>query len=510
MFYQSGRRWLAGLGVAGALVAAAPPSAHASASVDIYASDVLVAPGRTTYHTIEVGGPREEDPLKTTLDIDFSQVDAIASIKFAASDWKCVPVGKGLHCEHMFDGQNVPDLSLDYRLTAKANVKPGTKATLTLRASNGSRTGSADVTVTVAKGVDLRSEPKVELDIVPGATAGLPADVVRNAGDNTAHGAVLRLQTDHLSPDVGSFSNCDYLANRITICTFDTDLEPGRSYRLSTKLPIKLDESARSGSRIESYVDWWTRDDWAIVTDDPRSPLPPGKPGTGEELKLVEVRTARQASVPQTDVDQQNNSTVVSLIIGGDNTADVTADGATVTAKVGDKVEVWVGWTNLGPATVDVSWLPEPFLRVEIPKGTKAVKVSEGCAPYDKGDEDSWNPWENGGKPGAARYGCIAAGNPEAGVSHSYPFTLRIDKLNGQTSGKVVTDMEGDSNAANNQAKLVVKARAAGPGGSGGGDGGSLPITGQSVTLIAGVGGLLVAAGFAGFVVARRRTRFTA
>ncbi|MFJ6196780.1 LPXTG cell wall anchor domain-containing protein [Micromonospora sp. NPDC092111] len=509
MFHHSTRRWLAGFGVAGALVAVAPAPAQASIPLEIFTWDVLVAPDHAVYNSIIVNGPGEDDPPKTTLDIDFSQVDAIAYVEFAPSDWACVPVGKGLHCEYTADEYGVP--SLDYQLTGKPDAKPGTKAKLAVKATNGGRTASADVTVTMAEGVDLRSEPEAELDILPGATAGLPADVVRNAGDNTAHGAVLRLQADYLSPDVGNFSNCEYLDGVATICTFDTDLEPGRSYRLSTRIPVTLDKRARSGSKIENYVDWWTRDDWALVTDNPTFPLPSGKPGTGGKLELVEVRAARQGSVPQTDVDQWNNFTIVNLTVGGDNTADVTADGASVTGKVGDKVEVRVGWTNLGPATVEVWRLTGPFVTVEIPKGTEAVEVSEECAPYDKNDEDSWNPWENGGEPGADHYGCLAAGDPEAGVSGSYPFTLRIDKLDGETSGKVVTDLDGDPNTANDQAALVVKPGAAGSGGGGGGDDGTLPITGQSVALIAGVGGLLVAAGVAGFVVTRRRrTRFTA
>ncbi|WP_168222358.1 LPXTG cell wall anchor domain-containing protein [Micromonospora sp. HM134] len=244
---------------------------------------------------------------------------------------------------------------------------------------------------------------------------------------------------------------------------------------------MTLDRQARSGSRIDSYVDWWTRDDWKLIIDNPAYPLPPGRPGTGGKLELVEVRTARQASVPQTDVDRWNSFTVVGLNVGGDNPADVAANGASASGKVGDRVEVRVGWTNLGPATVQTWRLSGPFVTVEIPKGTEAVEVSGECAPYDRNDEKSWNPWEHGGEPGADLYGCLAAGDP----------------------------------AANDRATLVVKSGVAGPGGVGGGDGeddgGTLPITGQSVTLVAGAGALLVAAGVAGFVVTRRRrTRFTA
>ena len=71
-----------------------------------------------------------------------------------------------------------------------------------------------------------------------------------------------------------------------------------------------------------------------------------------------------------------------------------------------------------------------------------------------------------------------------------------------------------DLKPANDTAKVVVNAAPGGDGGQGGGgqgDGGTLPITGSSTALIAGVGALLLAAGAAGYVVSRRRrTRFVA
>ncbi|WP_435870990.1 LPXTG cell wall anchor domain-containing protein [Micromonospora musae] len=64
-----------------------------------------------------------------------------------------------------------------------------------------------------------------------------------------------------------------------------------------------------------------------------------------------------------------------------------------------------------------------------------------------------------------------------------------------------------DLKPANDTAKILLNAT----GGQGGGDGGSLPITGESTALIGGIGALLLAAGVGGYVVARRRkTRFVA
>ncbi|MEU5939122.1 LPXTG cell wall anchor domain-containing protein [Micromonospora sp. NPDC047548] len=512
MLTHSTRRWLAGLGVAGAFVAASATPAHADDPLEIAAWDILVAPGHTTYNFIATYIAGENELKSATLDLDLSAVNDVATFELASSAWKCVPSGETLHCEAAAEEWGVP--SLDYYLTGKADAKPGQKAKLGIKATGGGKTASSSVTVTIAEGVDLQSDPEASLDADPGATVGLPADVVRNSGDNTAHGAVLRLQSDYRSPYAGNFSNCEYLDGLATICTFDTDLKPGKSYRLSEKLPVTLDKGARTGSQLENYVDWWTKDDWAMVIDDPGFPLPPGTPGTGGKLSLVEEPAARHAAVPQTDVDQWNNFTLVDINVGGDNPADLAAVGSTATGKVGDKVTVTAGWTNLGPATVDAWRLTEPIVTVEIPPGTEAVEVSEECAPYDKDSEEPWNPWDHAGEPGADLYGCIAAGDPEPGVGGKYPFTLRIDKLTGPTSGKVTTHLDGDPKADNNEAAVVVKPGSGNPGsgdgGHGGGDG-SLPITGENTALIAGIGGLLLAAGVGGYVVARRRrTRFVA
>lgn len=509
MLTHSTRRWLAGLGVAGAFVAASATPAHAADPLEIAAWDVLVAPEHTTYNFIATYIAGEEQPKSATLDLDLSEVNDVATIELATSDWECVPSGETLHCETEAGEWGVP--TLEYYLTAKANAKPGQKAELGIKATGGGQAASRSITVTIAEGVDLQAEPEATVDGDPGATVGLPGDVVRNSGDNTAHGAVLLLQSDYRSRYVGDFSNCEEVERRAIICTFDSDLEPGKSYRLSEKLPVKLDEGARTGSELENYVGWLTKDDWAqIIDDEPGSPLPPSTPG--DELRLVELPAARQAAVPQTDVDQSNNFTIVDIKVGGNNPADLAAVGGTATGKVGDKVTVTAGFTNLGPATVDAWRLTEPIVTVEIPQGTEAIKVSEECAPYEKNSEEPWYPWDHAGEPGADLYGCISAGDPEPGVGGKYPFTLRIDKLTGPTSGKVTTHLDGDPKADNNEAAIVIKPGNGNPGsGNGGNGGGSLPITGENTGLIAGIGGLLLAAGAGGYVVARRRrTRFVA
>ncbi|XTZ13578.1 LPXTG cell wall anchor domain-containing protein [Micromonospora echinospora] len=68
-----------------------------------------------------------------------------------------------------------------------------------------------------------------------------------------------------------------------------------------------------------------------------------------------------------------------------------------------------------------------------------------------------------------------------------------------------------DLKPANDVAALLVNATTAGGGAGGGEDDGSLPITGARTGLVLAAGGLLLAAGVVGLVLARRRrTRFVA
>ncbi|MGC4764861.1 LPXTG cell wall anchor domain-containing protein [Micromonospora sp. DT46] len=164
--------------------------------------------------------------------------------------------------------------------------------------------------------------------------------------------------------------------------------------------------------------------------------------------------------------------------------------------------------TNLGPALLEHQ--NGPVFRVTIPEGTTAVEASGECQPYTSDDE--WDPWSgNWGEPGAKQYGCQVTESPK-GMENGYEFSLRIDKVVPNASGAVSVHLAGDSNTKNDSAKIVINPVNTGGGeGGGDGDGGTLPITGESTGLIAGIGGLLLVAGVGGYVVTKRRkTRFVA
>ncbi|MEU4714597.1 LPXTG cell wall anchor domain-containing protein [Micromonospora purpureochromogenes] len=515
MLTHSTRRWLAGLAVAGAFVAAsATPAVADGDPFEVIGQDMLVAPGHTGFAYVYAVPTSSEQPHQfghTTLDIDFSGISDFAVLEQPGEGWgwACETSAQAVHCETEFAEDDGPWLGI--QVTGKDNATPGQKGQLEYAITSGGRTIKATSTVTVAEGVDLQTDPEASVSGAPGSRVGTPA-IVRNGGDTTTHGAVLLVHGDYLYRYAGNFSNCRPTDFMGALCTFDEDLEPGKTYRLSEETPFQLHEDARTGASLLATNVWWTKDDWELVSRDwPQE----AEPGSGAKLRLVE-QTGAKSLTPQTDTDSMNNWTEISVNVTGDNPADLSATGATASGKKGEVVQVRPGFTNLGPALLE--YQDKPVFRVTVPEGTTAVEVSGECQPYTSDSE--WDPW-NGkwGEPGAREYACWVSETPK-GVDYSYEFGLRIDKVTPDASGAVSLKLAGDPNGKNDSAKIIINPTNAGggdggngdgDGGNGGGDGGTLPITGENTALVAGIGGLLLAAGVGGYVVARRRrTRFVA
>ncbi|WP_319461117.1 LPXTG cell wall anchor domain-containing protein [Micromonospora sp. RTP1Z1] len=525
MLTNSTRRWLAGLGVAAAFIAAsANPAAAADAPFEIVTHDLLVAPGHVNYGWFFAHATDTESEPKfgpTTVDVDLSKVADFATVE-PAWDWTCDVSPTKLHCEtDLADGQ---EPWFDYMVTGKDDAKPGQQGDLTISITSGGKTATATAGITIAEGVDLVSDETVEVSGAPGTRVGVPG-VVRNVSETTVDGTVLVVQADWLAAYAGNFSNCNSDEEGMyAFCTFDTKIEPGKSYQLSEDLPVKLRPETRTGAKFPTYLDWWTTDDWNQAFKDwPQNDF---KPGDGGELRLVEQQPrAAAARVPQTDLDQMNNFTIATVKVTGNNPADLAAKGATTKGKKGDVVPVRPSFTNLGPAVLEYQGQGTPGIgiedlpvRISIPEGTTVIEAPFDCVPYVPGKE--WDPWNAGwGEPGAKEYACQVTETPK-GMNNPYEFGLRIDKVVPNATGSIATKLAGDPKAENNTAQIIVNPTGNGnghggdgdgDGGQGGGNGGSLPITGSSTGLIAGLGALLLAAGMGGYVMARRRkTRFVA
>ncbi|MEV4654710.1 LPXTG cell wall anchor domain-containing protein [Micromonospora sp. NPDC049301] len=518
MLKHSTRRWLAGLGVAGAFVAAsASPAVAAEDPFEVVAQDILVAPDHSGFAYVYAEPTNWEQPHQfghTTFDLDFSGISDFAVLEQPGEGWgwACETSGQVVHCETDFAEDDGPWLGI--YVSGKHEAKPGQKGQLKFAMTSGGKTVTTTSTVTVAEAVDLQTVPEASVSGAPGSKVAMPA-TVRNGSETTSQGAVLLMNGDYLVEYAGNYSNCRPSEYAGVLCTFDEDLEAGKSYRLSADLPFQLNKDVRTGADLLATSVWWTKDDWELTSVDwPQD----GKPGTGEKLRLVE-QPAAQSLTRQTDPDMMNNYTDISVKVTGDNPADLSVKGATASGKKGDVVQVRPSVTNLGPALLE--YQDRPVFRVTVPEGTTAVEVSGECQPYTTDDE--WDQWNgNWGEPGAKEYGCQITETPKD-FENPYEFGLRIDTVVPDASGAVAARLAGDPNSKNDTAKIVINPTTVGgdnpgdgdgdngTGGQGGDDGGALPITGQSTGLIAGIGALLLAAGVGGYLVAkRRRTRFVA
>ncbi|WP_255509086.1 LPXTG cell wall anchor domain-containing protein [Micromonospora sp. A202] len=519
MLKHSTRRWLAGLGVAGALVAAsatpasAAPAAFAAPAenLDLYANNVIVAPGGTGKWVTLFSLTTERQPYDYTIKVDRSKIDDFASVE--SSGENCTESGAILTCkveDQDDDGSYLNLVSLV--VGAKAGAKPDQKGELSFTVTPDGKSGSVSYnsTVEIGEGVDLTTNESLELKGAPGATLMAPFQVT-NRGEVPAKDAVLYVVgADGFQPSK-RYENCEYtegpLHDFAFACRFDTTIGRNDSFRLDDSFGFTVPTDSWAPNTFGGFSIWFTPADWDEYRSEAELPAKIGPNGTEGELKLEPVMNLRSG---QTDVNPLDNSTWVDLQVTGNQRADVAARGAKVTGDVGATVALTVGYVNNGPAAVNTAGSESPWVgtTVTLPKGVTAVRAPEDC--FDAEDDG----WESG-KPGGRVYQCFVLGSIKKGEKVDYEFQLRIDQAGGQAgevklrTGHEETEIK-DLNPANDTAQILVNG--GGDGGQGGGDdGGSLPITGQSTGLIAGLGALLLAAGVGGYLVAkRRRTRFVA
>ncbi|MGB2572436.1 hypothetical protein ACPFP2_28940 [Micromonospora citrea] len=336
------RRWSAGIAVAGGFLTAGAVPAVAAGELRITSRDLVVAPGHDAAGEVRissVGRPRPED-VTVTVDIDLSGLDTVGALTPTGTGWVCLRDADLLRCAGGLDRRGAAP-ALRFRVAARADVALDTRATLTVRGTSAVGTVVGSTTVTVVEGVDLQTPPEAALTAGPGDPVALPG-TVRIGGPVPMRGAVLTLDVDRPLTYAGDHRNCRHREGGPLVCRFDTDLEPGVTYRLSTPLPLRLDERARDGVVLADRLQWWTTDDWARVERDLDGSVPPHPAGTGNPLRLVAQRTPTGA-----DAASWDNWTEVSLTVtagdgqprpgtgGGDALLPVTGPGTTLTVGVG-------------------------------------------------------------------------------------------------------------------------------------------------------------------------------
>ncbi|TNH30473.1 LPXTG cell wall anchor domain-containing protein [Micromonospora orduensis] len=517
MLTHSTRRWLAGLGVAGAFVAASasPALAAPAAEFDMYFEDVTVAadsPG-------VVRSPSLYSSESTVLNevsvrYDYGSLAGKIALAGERAD-ECAADGEGvLLCRESFP---IAVDELYGGFLGSVVIAPTDKAAngdtgalkISIKAANKQ---IADYTsrIRIGEGVDLAGGPDTTVTAAPGGKFQAPLTVL-NAGTTEVDGVVVMFDSDYGIRTKERFDNCLYVEDFLLACEFDEKIPAGQG--VTAALNYELATDTYAPGREYSNAWFMTPADFEdLLGVREEAGAEKARRGTGRTLSLEAVPSKQRRAV-QTDTDPNNNFSGLTVDVTGKNGADLEAIGATLTGKKGAVLTVPLGFRNNGPATLDHlrSGSDVTFVDVTVPKGTTAVEVPFECAPRTGNDAE----WDEAGTPGAAAYRCYPGPFAPAGEELTGEFTFRIDKVIANATGTVKVNVpcecEGgfyeDLKPANDTAKILVNAA----GGQGGGDGGALPITGQSTGLIAGIGALLLAAGVGGFLVAkRRRTRFVA
>ncbi|HEX8627850.1 MAG TPA: LPXTG cell wall anchor domain-containing protein [Catenuloplanes sp.] len=515
MRHHISRRVLAGFGAAvAALGFAAVPAAAAADKVrlGLFFPELTVAAdgppnaGAVFLHAdlpYVTETPTKLEHLRVTVDFSAAaELVTVSQLKDSPLDNEltCSTSGTVLTCtgddaEHLYRELELQPLSLQVK--AKAKAKAGEAAKLKITAQfDGVRPVSYESTVRIGEGVDLAAGETPRISTRIGERVDLRPEV-RNVGKLAATGAVLVLPGDAGLPLAKRFTNCTY--GDVVACTFPENLEPGKGYRISAPLTATVPRDMPAPSTVTLLGMWLTPDDWNLLRE--TLEISVGAPGAGSALALTPT-TTKAARVPQTDIDMLNNGLVYEIAVTGANPADVAAIGATVTGGRGATVPLTVGVRNNGPATINAT-MPRnfTFVGVTVPARTTVVKVDENCLPT----------WDKDEELGAPEYVCFPAERLAAGAATQFRFSLRLDAdITNGVGGVRVNDaelfyvVETDRNKGNDAAKIVVNPGA-------GGTGGGLPVTGATTGLLAGSGALLLLAGVAGFVLARRRRpRFTA
>ncbi|MFF5176892.1 LPXTG cell wall anchor domain-containing protein [Micromonospora sp. NPDC000316] len=531
MLTHSTRRWLAGLGVAGALVATSASPAVAAAEeapvkLGVYFSDTTVAaksPGKVDSPLLSAS--RSVVVQGLTVQYDFRDLDGILEVTPENPGFDCEPRQSGiLVCATPFE----TDLYewayggfFNVVLAPTAKAADGDAGDLKVTVSaKGIAPASHTAKVRIGEGVDLAApSEETTVSTAPGGRISAPL-TLRNAGNTDVKGAVAVFDLDYsIRPDK-QYSNCTYQDGRLRTCSFSATIAGEETW--SASLPYLLGKDTYAPGREYGYYNWMTVAEFEDYSAYLRARgVSAGQPGKGPVLTLSGPTNATARGF-QADTDPTNNGSGMTIQVNGKNGTDLVAVGGKLVGRAGDVVVATLGVRNDGPAALDFGRSGTPVTKVDVavPAGTTAVKVPDVCSPLNGDTQDR----ANAGKPGHKLYRCYPDIFIGVGEEQTVDISLRIDKVIENATGTVTINAKcecdgftEDLKPANDVAKILVNATEGGAngggngGGQGGDDGGALPITGQSTGLIAGLGALLLAAGLGGFLVAkRRRTRFVA
>ncbi|MFF3754920.1 hypothetical protein ACFYYH_31495 [Streptomyces sp. NPDC002018] len=400
-----------------------------------------------------------------TLTVDVTELAGLAEITWPAN---CTERVDGTGEDRSVTGDcSFPGLSANSSVhaaeigfTAKPGAVAGTVATIRSTAVAGDLTAyPAETTVTVADGPDLGLTQAPDRNgVKPGTGVVIPVTLA-NHGNRTADRTLLSLFASHGLDFVSRYGNCEYLdenaatspAGTWALCVLDEPVAPGRTF--------SLDAGALRTDRTVLY----DRFDYAVepYSDEALEQARAGRPfvrGSGAELDLRPAAAAPRAAAADSDVDTSDNYR--SVLVNATNTADLKLIGSEVRGAAGRTVTASVTVRNRGPAWVASLGAGAPVATVDItvPRGTTVTGTPEDCRALDAAGEGREE------RLGAPRYRCATPVFLHERASHTFSFSLRIDRVVPGARGKAVTlnDMpdlsigDFDPNLDNNRAAVVV------------------------------------------------------
>ena len=292
-----------------------------------------------------------------TVKVDRSKVAGFADVRNGNNSNACTESGAILTCKVVAEENDyytyITMVNLVVR--AKKSATPDQRGEITFTVTDrdgGSATHHSSVSI--GEGVDLAGiEQGLQLTGALGGTLDVPLTVA-NRGEKTVHDVVLYFEGGYGFGPSKRYKNCEYSPTdafrHAFACRFPNTIEPGGAARLDSSFgfTVPADDSAPNGHTGSAR--WHTPADWEEFQS--FNPARLGQQGTEGELRLEPL--GLQSRSRQTDINDQNGSTVMRLQVSGDQGAEVAALGtpATATGKVGATVPLKVGYVNNGPAAV--------------------------------------------------------------------------------------------------------------------------------------------------------------
>jgi hypothetical protein len=487
---------LATLAVVGSLSAAVPAFAadeQADLSVSVAASTVAVGAPKFMSVRIDNHGPATARGISVTIDVsglDTSKVGVQNFGVFLAGEvvgqsGTCDTNGTkatctldqlpdGAHEEAQFelDGLAAGDAgSFSASVSSSGTTDPDTtnntvKQSLTVR-------DVGDAVDMIAVAWDLYENSSERIPVMAGTTASLTFAMI-NGGTATASGVEVTITLPEHTAFAVVPSICDLnTARTVATCTDKEAVVPyGFGFVVDPDtFRVRVDDDAPAPAGLTG----------GVVKVEALGQAPAAASAPRPHLAGFSPDT--DTVIPPAEVDNGDNTDAYTVFTAKAQPIDMSAHTTPAEGTVGGTVEV------RGVVSNDSSlFAPNVLYTVVAPSGTQLTSRPVGCRTLVPGH----------------KYVCrVGELEPMPSENHAWPvgISLKIVSANVGDDGYLsVTSEAKDPNPANNVAKIVLTVK-----GSGGGEGGGLPITGAKAGLIGGTGGAVLLAGLAVLVMARRR-----